>query len=975
MDTDRLSEDTFHPGTIHWQESVYTIGNGYLGTRGTFPEGYPGEQAATFIRGVYDEVPIFTSELANTPNWIQLEISLNGRPFRMDLGQVRQYQRTLDLSTGILARRVVWQSENGDAVDLSFEQFASLANPHLAALRCRVKSLNFSGELELQAGLPGYVDNVGQVHWNWKNQGRSGPRDLFLHLQTRSSKVELCEAGRMDVSGAGEALYEFCDSRWFPLLSARVRVEPDAVVTVDKLVCIYTSRDSAEPVEAAQKGLAAAAKKGYSRLRADHVAAWAREWEACQVSIEGDAEADHAMRFNLFHLLAAAPREDERASIPSRGLSGFGSRGHIFWDAEIYSLPFFTFTQPEIARNLLMYRYHNLPGARRKAARKGFEGAWYPWESASSGDEVTPTWLPDESGDRVPVRIWTQDLEHHIVADIAYGTYQYWRATRDDAFMQNFGAEIILETARFWGSRASWNAERGRYLISNVMGPDEYHDHVDNNTYTNAMARWNLTIALEIKEWLESAHPHSAQSLLGKIDLRSEYEEHWREVINHLEVLYDPSTRQYEQFEGFYGLKEVQMNDYEPRAISMQALMGLEEIQKLQVIKHPDVLMMLYLLRHLYDSKTLEANWGFYTPRTDSTHGAAIGPAIGAALAAYLGKSEDAYWHFMRAARLDLQDLVGNTYNGIHAAAAGGLWQAAVFGFGGLRLGPDSPSVHPNLPRAWERLSFRVKVRGKPYDFELRSSGVKANSRRARRPSGGPRFPIRGAIFDLEGVLTDTREHHYLAWQRLMDEHEISFDRDRYEYTHKLPDREALLFVLEGKQVTEKKIKEMLDQMNSYAQEYLEELAPRDILPGALRFLEEVHSGGLQVAIGSTSPHSRLILEKIGLRDYVEAIADDTSVSRNRPAPDIFLHAAGQLGLPGEQCMVFESTESGIEAALSGDMWTIGVGTEEEPLKKAHLVLPSLAEANWRSLLHQLERLKPGRSEERQKDSSSRHKE
>ncbi len=973
MDIDRLTEVEFRPGTLHWQESVFTIGNGYLGTRGSFPEGYPSEQAATFIHGVYDDVPIYTTELVNTPNWIHLEISINGRPFRMDLGELQHYQRDLDLSTGILTRHVTWQSENGDRAELTFEQFASLANPHVAAIRCQVKSINFTGELEVQAGIPGYVDNVGQVHWNWLDQGRIHPKELFLSLQTRSSKVELCEACHLELIGSEEPTYEFCDSRWFPILSTRVRVKPGSTVVAEKLVCIHTNRDSKDTVEAAQKGLEAAAKKGYTRLRAEHVAAWAREWENCQINIEGDEEADRAMRYNLFQLLIAAPRHDDRVSIAARALSGFGSRGHIFWDAETYILPFFTFTQPEIARNMLMYRYHNLPGARRKAAKRGYEGAMYPWESAINGDEVTPTWLP-AGEDRIPVRIWTQDLEHHIVADVAYGTYQYWRATRDDAFMRDFGSEIILETARFWGSRADWDATRSRYLIGNVMGPDEYHDHVNNNAYTNGMARWNLTVALETKDWMESAHPHKAEGLIERIDLRGEETEHWREVINHLDVIYEPSNRLYEQFEGFFDRQDIKLSDYEPRAISMQSLLGTEDVQKYQVIRHPDVLMMLYLLRHLYDSKTLEANWDYYTPRTDLTFGSALGPAIQAAIAAYLGKTEDAYRHFMRVALLDLQDLYGNTFNGIHAAAAGGLWQAAVFGFGGLQIRPEGPSVRPNLPQAWKSLAFRVKVRGKAYDFDLRPSGTSVSGSRARHPSSGPRFPIRGAIFNLEGVLTDTSEQHYLAWQQLADESDISFDRDRFEFLRKMPTRDALLFLMDGRPESDLKIKEMIDQKNTYYLDNLEELTPKDVLPGALRFLEEVHTGGLRVAIGSTGANSRVILERVGLLDFVEAFADDTTVSRNIPAPDIFLHAAGQLGVPAEQCMVFENSESGIEAARAGGLWAIGVGPDEQ-VKNAHIALPALEKVSWKNLLAQLQQANNNRPGERQANSSASHKE
>ncbi len=273
-------------------------------------------------------------------------------------------------------------------------------------------------------------------------------------------------------------------------------------------------------------------------------------WDGSDVIIEGDDAAQRAVRYNLFQLLIAAPWYDDRVSIPAKTLSGFGYRGHVFWDTDIFIVPFFAYTQPEIARNLLMYRYHTLPGARRKAQENGYEGAQYAWESALTGDETTPRWVPGPAGELV--RIWTGDIQIHISADVAYATWHYWQVSGDDEFMWHYGAEIILDTAVFWGSRAEYNAERDRYEISDVIGPDEYHEHVNNNVFTNAMARWHLEAALETLAWLRREHPGKAAKLEELLDLSPQRLRHWADVIGCMRILHDPETGLMEQFEGFF---------------------------------------------------------------------------------------------------------------------------------------------------------------------------------------------------------------------------------------------------------------------------------------------------------------------------------------------------------------------------------------------------------------------------------------
>jgi len=713
-------ETTFDPERLHHKETVFTIGNGYLGTRGTFEEGYPGDWPATLVHGVFDDHPSVYTELVNLPNWLPFDLLIGGEPFRMDRGEVLAYRRDLDLRTGVLTREVRWRSPLGRTVDLRIERFASLADPHLMGIRYRITILDFEGELELRAGVDGYAFNPELYHWDLIEQGAIHPQIAYLHTRTKRTGIEVCQACHLEVTDRPDVTYIYRDCENRPAVVARVGVRPGETVEADKLVALFTGREAEDVRTSALSALQKAISRGYDGLRAANDAAWEREWTACNVTIEGDDEADLALRYSLFQLLIAAPRHTERASIPAKTLSGFGYRGHIFWDTDIFVLPFFTYTRPEIARNLLMYRYHTLPGARRKARASGYEGAMYAWESADTGDETTPRWVPGPDGELT--RIWCGDIEQHISADVAYAVVQYWQATGDDTFMRDYGAEIVLDTARFWGSRVEWNAERGRYEIRDVIGPDEYHEHVDNNAFTNRMARWNLEAALDVLAWLRRTYPEKASELRARLDLTDERLARWADIIGCLHIPHDPESGLIEQFEGYFDLEDVDLAGYEPRTRSMQAILGIEGTQRYQVLKQPDVLMLLHLLIDEYDLETLRVNWDYYTPRTDLTYGSSLGPAIHALLAAQLGEPEEAYRHFIHAARTDLRDVRGNTADGIHAATAGGLWQAVVFGFAGLRLSEDGYTLAPRLPPRWERVSFTIRLRGEKVDMVVSQS-------------------------------------------------------------------------------------------------------------------------------------------------------------------------------------------------------------------------------------------------------------
>ncbi|NIM92199.1 MAG: beta-phosphoglucomutase [Anaerolineales bacterium] len=712
----RVAEAEFRPDCQHHQETILTQGNGYLGTRGSFEERFPNDRQATFIHGMWDDVPIVFTELVNAPDWTSLEIRINGQRFSMDREKVEDYARVLDLKKGILRRRLRWEPSDGRQFELTFERFPSLEDPHVMALRVQVHALEGDASVEMRASLDGHVENEGRLHWEFVTQ-QSSSENTHLVVKARSTQKLLAIATCLSVNGV-KASMERRDCPGNPGVSIQAKLNSGERITVDKFVSIYTSRDTEDPLEAAQSKVHEAATSGYESLRAAHEAAWGEFWSRSDVIIEGDNEAQLAIRHALYQLRIAASQEDERVSIGAKTLSGFGYRGHVFWDNEIFVIPFFTYTNPELARNMLMYRWHTINGARSKAADNGFGGAQYAWESAETGEEVTPRWLPDWNDPTSLIRIWTGDIQIHISADIAYAIWQYWQVTGDDEFMRNFGVPIILETAVFWGDRAEHEGDH--YVIRQVIGPDEYHTHVDNNAYTNGMVRWHLTKAIELREWLQRTSPAEVKELDQRLAITPTQLDLWRDIAAKLKFCMDPATGLIEQFDGFFQQPEVDWEKYAGRTESMQSLLGIEGANAHQVLKQADVIMLLCLLRDQFDSKTWKANWDYYHTRTDHEYGSSLSPAIHAWAACELGQPEVAYEHFMRAARADLQDIRGNAGHGIHAASAGGLWQALVFGFAGLRLTDGGFEINPQLPSHWKRLAFPFYLHGERQEVDVR---------------------------------------------------------------------------------------------------------------------------------------------------------------------------------------------------------------------------------------------------------------
>jgi kojibiose phosphorylase len=699
----------------HHLETIFTIGNGHISLRGSAEEGAPGENAASFMHGVWDDMPVSRTELANLPRWWGFDLWVNGVRLRPGCGEWGETVRELDLRSGVLTRALRWSADSDTEVSLRFERFLSMDDPHIGAVRMCLEVIRGRAEIRVRSGLDAQVDNLGLRHWELLDQsGEDGV--VTLLARTRNTGIQLAAAARLDL-----ATPRYCDADGQPTLQDETTLNAGQQLTVHKIVALAAAAEDADPQALVRSSLSGTT---WDALVQANRAAWDRIWLDSDVRIVGDPTAQLAIRYNIFQLLIAAPKIAD-ASIGAKTLSGYGYHHHVFWDTETFILPLFIHTQPTLARRMLEYRWRRLSGARHKAAAASRKGAQFPWESAATGEEVTPTWVEHYADPTQMIRIWTGDIELHINADIAHACLQYWRANGDDAFWRDMGAEIVLDTANFWASAAQLEAD-GRYHLRDVIGPDEYHEHVDDNAFTNALAVWHLRLAVQVMAWLDVHAGERADQLRQQLGIDAATVAHWETVAAAMAPA-RTSDGVLEQFHGYFDLADVDvaLARSADRTQSMQQVYGIEGTNRTQNLKQPDVLMLAYLLPALFSEQQLLDNYRYYDPRTDHEFGSSLGPSISAIMACRVGAFEHAYDQFLRAARADLFDVRHNAGDGIHGASAGGLWQAVVFGFAGLDVdNADGWQVTPCLPPHWESVSFAFRHAGQTHRVQVTPTGL-----------------------------------------------------------------------------------------------------------------------------------------------------------------------------------------------------------------------------------------------------------
>jgi trehalose/maltose hydrolase-like predicted phosphorylase len=718
-----LSHDGYDLLSESALESRFAFGNGFLGmraarsvSRGPTWVGWLGyikwaSWPRCYVAGLFDmpntEPPV--PALVPVADWSRVRVLFDGEPLLTREGEVLFGTRKLDMRRGLLLSAWTHRAPAGITATGHELRLLSLAD-RATGLQLMQLSLDRDGvEVRVEASFA--MAGLGMEPLRLE-------QDLGA-WQTEGTGKGVAMTGTATLRLGGDLL---APDRPFPLRWVwHWRSVAGQVAELDRLVAVArTDTPQGDPAPAAYVALTRSRALGWRAVLAAHEAAWDARWAVSDVLIEGDAQSQQAVRFAVYHLTSAANPDDERVSIGARGLTGDAYFGHVFWDTEIYLLPFYTAVWPEAARAMLMYRFHTLPGARAKAAHFGFKGALYAWESADTGMETTPERVVGPDG--TPIEILTGQMEHHISADIAYAVWQYWRATGDDDFFLRAGAEILLETARFWASRAVVEAD-GRRHIRHVIGPDEYHEDVDDNAFTNVMARWNIARALEAMDLLRVRWPDHATALQEKLALGDAEVADWRDAIERIVTGLDPATGIYEQFAGFHALEPLDLANYADRTVPIDVVIGRERTQRSQVVKQSDVVALIALLPEEFPGATAETNFRHYEPRC--AHGSSLSAGFHALVAARLGDAKMAL-HFLRqTAALDLE-LDPNSAGGVRIAGLGALWQAVILGFAGLDLMGDTLAIDPKLPPQWRSLSFRVRWRGRTAAIRVAGRTVQA---------------------------------------------------------------------------------------------------------------------------------------------------------------------------------------------------------------------------------------------------------
>jgi trehalose/maltose hydrolase-like predicted phosphorylase len=746
MTTWRVEYEGYDPGEERLREALCTLGNGYFATRGAAPEAAAGEThyPGTYVAGCYDRLSslvagrtVVNEDLVNVPNWLPLTFRAEGGEwFTPDRFPPLDQTQELDLCQGLLSRRVRYRDDTGRVTAVEQQRLVSMSAPHLAALQTTIRPENWSGNLEIYSGLDGWVRNDGvsryrglsRVHLIFRSSGAEGDL-VWLDVETVTSGMRIAEAARTTVRTGEELGREIRGAPGWIAHQLTVRAGPDDPVTVEKVVALHTARDG-DSEEAAEAARSEAAEAGcFTELRERHVAAWQRLWERGRLDV-GGGPAQRTVNMHLFHLLQTVSPHTVGldVGVPARGLHGEAYRGHVFWD-ELFVLPFLSLRFPEVVRSLLLYRWRRLPAAREAAQGAGYAGAMYPWQSASDGSEETQLlhlnprsgrWLPDNSR-----------LQRHVGLAIAYNIWHYYQATGDLDFLSEYGAEMLLEIARFWASVATLDPSDDRYDIGGVMGPDEYHDAypgaggpgLDNNAYTNVMAVWTLCRALDA---LESLPAERRAELLERLALTPEELARFEDVSRRMRVVFH-ADGVISQFEGYEDLAELDWAACRERYGDIRRLDRILEAEgdtpnRYKASKQADVLMLFYLLSsdELYalfdrlgyrvDHETIPKTVEYYLART--SHGSTLSSVVHAWV---LARSDRlASWRFfLEALDSDVHDVQGGTTSeGIHLGAMAGTLDLAQRCYTGLELRDGVLRLAPALPPDLPGLSMELWCRG-----------------------------------------------------------------------------------------------------------------------------------------------------------------------------------------------------------------------------------------------------------------------
>ena len=921
------------------RESVFHVASGKLGVRGSYeegaPEGLPSVRG-TYLNGFSETVPIVYNErlagfpeekqqIVNLPDAQTIRIFAGGRLLTCYEGS--GLVQTQDMENGVYERRFVCGAA-GEQLALSFTRLASFVHPDLFAVECRVRSVDYTGEISVQSCLDPDVRNFTDGS---DPRVASGDGKMLETVFAGTFADVLAVISRTRRSGRSVACVSVHDlpgqtvsgpADTGLLSAAGTAVLAPGQELVFRKYTVYREISAEEELPEVVSYLETVAGRGFAALKSAQREYLANFWRHARVLVEGDDALQAQLDFSLYGMLCSAGR-DGATNVAAKGLSGEGYEGHYFWDSEIYIFPFFLSAEPETARALLEYRYRHLDAARAHAAAFGHScGALYPWRTIT-GSECSSHY-PSGSA------------QYHINGDIAHAFASYWDVTHDDSFLDRT-CEVLAETARLWLDTGHWH--EGRFCIDCVTGPDEYTCLVNNNYYTNACAAENMLNAERLCRELEKRGRLDA--LKKKLDLSEEELSAFKAAGEGMFYPHDEKRGIIAQDDSFLSKKRI-----DPASIPKQNFPLLMHyhpilINRYQLLKQADSVLANHIYRE-EDVLTMKRSYAYYEAVT--THDSSLSNCIYAIMAARLGDIEHADDYFRRCIGTDTADQNGNTRDGLHVANMGGIYRVMTAGFGGLKITADGVSLFPRLPASLCAVRFPfyyrgsrilVTARGNECELSLLEGApleitvygekvcVKAEGVTVTRRAAG-------VVFDLDGVITDTAGYHYLAWKKLADELGIPFDEKKNERFKGVSRAQCLKLLLEGTDRTfsGEETEALLKKKNDIYCDMLSSLTPASILPGIRESLRMLRERGIPVALFSVSKNTDRILEQLGMTDAFDAIVTGNDISHSKPHYEGYLLAAERIRTDPRLSLMVEDAVAGIEGARAVSMLTLAVMAE-----------------------------------------------
>lgn len=733
-----IAEDSFNSEALGKCEAIMSLGNGYLGLRSATEEHYLNETRGMFVAGTFnkfDENEV--TELPNAADLTAVDIFISGERFSLNAGRTESYTRELNIKTGELIRSVQWTSPEGKKVSAKFERIVSLKRLHTIVQRI---TLSFEEDVtvKIRSGIDGTMTNTGSQHFSDGDKRLYEKKYIQYVQSTTQSGITFVETTAHELKLDNELMdisaEVFMDRRKV-YVEYLVEIKGGQTFIIEKYSNIYTTRDrefvgkdAHEIQEISLNACKGEIQAGYDALVLESAEQWKQEvWDKAPISIEGSALDEFAIHFAQYHMRMMVPSHDNRMNIGAKGLSGEGYKGHTFWDTEIFLLPYYIFTDPDTARKLEEYRYLSLPGAHDKAVHNGYKGAMFPWESAWLDDgEVTPEYCDVDILTGKPVKVWSGIIEQHITSDVAFGAWQYAVISGDEDFMDRYGYELIMDTAIFWASRLETGND-GKYHINDVVGPDEYREHVNDNAFTNYMAHWNLKKAMEYYHMLKDKKPEIFARLNDKLKLEEAYKA-WKDGCEKMYLPIPNSENVLPQDDRYLSCRDIDLDKYKKQEHvgGITRDYNLEQINQIQVSKQADCLVLFFLLENEFPPEVKKASWEYYEKRT--LHDSSLSLSTHSVLASDMGEKKLAYDLFKKASMIDLGTFMGSSNAGIHAASFGGVWECVVYGFGGVRMLDGKLRINPFLPDEWNRLTYTIIWKGQKLAVEATRDDVKVEN-------------------------------------------------------------------------------------------------------------------------------------------------------------------------------------------------------------------------------------------------------